>query len=169
MKRTFINLVFVLSWWASGATSIAIAQTELLDERAEDTEEQELETDRDAFTPATSTAGKRLTIVESSYSFIDNRKVAETHSFPEFLVRHGVSDWLELRLGWNYEVGGEGNSVSGGEGSEGLGGGGIKRESQISYGLKAAVTEQQGWVPRSAVILQGFTPTSGEEIGRAHV
>jgi hypothetical protein len=165
MKGVFTTLVFVLFWWASDATSTAIAQTELLDRGRNNTEERELETDRDAFTPATSTAGKRLTIVESSYSFIDNRKVAETHSFPEFLVRRGVSERIELRLGWNFEVGGEGDTVSGGEGSEGLGGGGIKRESQISYGLKATATEQEGWVPRSAAILQGFTPTSGEATG----
>ncbi len=165
MKRTFIILAIVWSWWASGATSTAIAQTEALDRGAENSEERELETDRDAFTPATSTAGKSLTIVESSYSFIDNRKVAETHSFPEFLVRRGVSERIELRLGWNFEVGGEGDAVSGGEGSEGLGGGGVKRESQILYGLKAVATKQDGWIPRSAAILQGFTPTSGEATG----
>ncbi len=69
----------------------------------------ELETDRDAFTPATSTAGQGTAIFESSYSFIDNRSVAETHSFPEVLLRYGVNDRIELRLGWNYEVGGTGD------------------------------------------------------------
>lgn len=162
MKRMFIIPVFVLSWWASCAISPAIAQIELLDRGVENTEERELETDRDAFTPATSTAGKRLTIVESSYSFIDNRKVPETHSFPEFLVRHGISERLELRLGWNYEVGGAADVISGGEGGTGLEGGGIRHESQMSYGAKVAVTEQKGWLPRSCAIVQGFTPTSGE-------
>lgn len=46
-------------------------------------EEDEIETDCDSFTPATSPAGKGRVIVESAYSFIDNRSVPETHSYPE--------------------------------------------------------------------------------------
>ena len=64
--------------------SAGLAQTALLGRQAEvesaaqgaeqDAERPEIETDRDAFTPATSTVGKSLTILESSYSFIDNRQ-----------------------------------------------------------------------------------------------
>jgi hypothetical protein len=149
----------------AGADHSAMAQTEQLDAGAEVSEERELETDRDAFTPATSTVGKSLAVVESSYSFIDNRNVAATNSFPEMIVRYGISGRIELRVGWNYEVGGAGDVVSGNDGSEGLGGGRIERESQVVYGLKAAITEQDRWVPRSATILQGYTPTSGEATG----
>ena len=42
----------------------------------------EIETDRDAFTPATRTVGRGRLIVESAYTFIDNRRVKETHSSP---------------------------------------------------------------------------------------
>src|SRR5262249_57778444 len=42
----------------------------------------------------------------------DNRRVPETHSFPELLLRYGLTKRLELRLGWNYEVG-SGNETSG--------------------------------------------------------
>ncbi|TWU29833.1 transporter [Bythopirellula polymerisocia] len=124
--------------------------------------EGEIETDRDSFTPATTTAGAGLAILEAAYSFIDNRSVPETHSYPELLVRRGVGDWFELRLGWNYEVGGAGSPVSGnvpsdfGEESE------LERASRVLYGFKARMTEQDEWIPESAVILQGFTPTSGE-------
>jgi len=155
-------LALVLCWIVGGNIARVVAQTEQLDREAEAPEEKELETDRDAFTPATSVAGKSLTIVESSYSFIDNRTVAETHSFPELLVRHGISERIELRLGWNYEVGGTGDIVSGNDGGEAFNGGEIERESQMLYGFKAAVTEQKGWMPRSTAILQGYTPTSGE-------
>src|SRR5580704_17905026 len=55
----------------------------------------EIETDRDSFTFATSTVAPRKTVVETSYSFIDNRAGPETHSFPELLARRGVNDWLE--------------------------------------------------------------------------
>ncbi len=62
-------------------------------------ERDEIETDRDSFTPATTIAGWRRLIVESAYSFIDNRGVKETHSYPELLLRYGLTERLELRLG----------------------------------------------------------------------
>lgn len=161
MWRMRLALVCWLVLGIGNSVPIAVAQTEPLEFAGEETEVRELETDRDAFTPATSTAGRGLTIVESSYSFIDNRRVAETHSFPEVLVRRGISERIELRLGWNYEVGGTGDVVSGNEGGEAFDGE-IERESQMLYGLKAAMSEQDGWVPRSAAILQAYTPTSGE-------
>lgn len=177
MTRTLLILVFVLSL-AGGVVPRAVAQTRQPQQRQpaqqteqsegegeagpDEPEERELETDRDSFTPATSTVGRRKAVLESSYSFIDNRSVAETHSFPELLTRFGVSERIELRLGWNYEVGGAGDVVSGNAGTEGFEGGRIERESQLSYGFKAAITEQYNWLPRSIFILQGFTPTSGE-------
>ncbi len=126
--------------------------------------EGHIETDRDSFTPSTSTAGCGLSIVEAAYSFIDNRNVAETHSFPELLVRRGVTDWLELRLGSNYEVGGASNSISSSSGGFGeMEEGGIETEANVSYGFKAQATLQRGFMPQSAVIVQATTPTSGLE------
>lgn len=124
--------------------------------------EGEIETDRDSFTPATTTAGNGLWIAEAAYTFIDNRGVPETHSYPELLLRRGVGDWLELRLGWNYEVGGAGSPVSGNIPSDFGDDAELERESRISYGVKAVLTDQCGCRPESAVIIQGFTPTSGE-------
>ena len=130
---------------------------------AQQAEAERIETDRDSFTPATVTVARRRLIVESAYSFIDNRGVPETHSLPELIARYGVSDWFELRLGANYEVGGESNSISG-SGSEGdFDSPEIKTEAKISYGFKAALTQQDGWMPRSIAILQAGTPTSGPE------
>ncbi len=125
-------------------------------------EPDEIETDRDSFTPATTTAGLQRLIVESAYSFIDNRRVAETHSFPELVARYGVRDWLELRFGTNYEIGGAGNPVSAIVPDDFSEMPGIEEEANVSYGLKAALTKQREWVPQSAVLLQAFTPTSGE-------
>jgi hypothetical protein len=73
--------------------------------------QEEIETDRDSFTPATTVVGRGRTVLESSYSFIDNRTSADSHSFPELLTRIGITDTIELRIGWNYEIGG-GGSVS---------------------------------------------------------
>ncbi|MDZ4657418.1 MAG: transporter [Bythopirellula sp.] len=130
--------------------------------QAQETEEEHIETDRDSFTPATTTAGAGRLILEAGYSFIDNRGVPETHSFPELIARYGVCDWLELRFGTNYEVGGESNAISGG-GSGDFESAEIESEAKVAYGFKAALTEQEGWLPRSAGIVQGNTPTSGAE------
>lgn len=127
-------------------------------------EEDHIETDRDSFTPATTIVGQGRSILEFAYSYIDNRDVFDTHSFPESLLRYGLNERIELRLGWNYEVGGAANAVSGssiGEVEEE--GAKLERESEISYGLKWAVTEQDGWRPQSAFIAQAFTPTSGPD------
>ncbi len=124
--------------------------------------EDSIETDRDAFTPVMTTAGRNRLISESSYSFIDNRSAPDTHSFPELLVRYGALRNLELRLGWNYEVGGGGNVVSGNESAESVDTPHLTREHRVLYGLKVQVTEQDAWMPASIAILQGFTPTGGE-------
>ncbi len=166
MLRTLGMLVVVLAFGAGVGIDVAMAQFEPFARRGgasegESVEAPELETDRDAFTPATSTVGRGIAVVESSYSFIDNRSVKDTHSFPELLLRRGLTENIELRLGWNYEVGGTGDVVSGNEGGEGGATGALERESQLLYGLKAGLTEQNGWTPRSALIVQGYTPTSG--------
>lgn len=122
-----------------------------------------IETDRDSFTPSTRTVEVGRWIFESSYSFIDNRDTADTHSLPELLLRYGLSDWLELRFGGNFEVGGEGADVSGGGGVEHLEGGQLVRETQLLYGAKLRLTEQHAWLPESSLILQGHTPTSGPD------
>lgn len=127
-------------------------------------DQEPLETDRDSFTPATSTVSKGWMIVESAYSFIDQRESKDTHSLPEFVARYGLTDWLELRFGAGYEVGGAGNSISsGGAGPGRSEPGAIESEAQLSYGFKIGLTQQDGWKPRSAVILQGISPTSGPE------
>ncbi len=134
------------------------------DEAAEETEgPEEIETDRDSFTPSTLTAPLGRLIAESSYSYIDNRRVADTHSYPELLLRYGVAKNMELRLGWNYEVGGGSSILSGIVESAPMGlGDELEKESRLLVGTKLFLSEQCGWIPQSAVVIQGLTPTSGE-------
>ncbi len=132
--------------------------------RGQEAEAEHIETDRDSFTPATSTVARSRFIVESAWSFIDNRNVPETHSFPELVTRYGVNDWLEFRFGANYEVGGAPADVSsGGWESSGEGEPELETAAHLSYGFKALLTEQDRWVPQSALIFQAGTPTSGSE------
>jgi hypothetical protein len=124
-------------------------------------EEEHLETDRDSFTPATTVVGRGRTILEGSYSFVDNANAPDHHSYPEFLARVGVNDWFELRLGGNYETGGPG-AISGAEvGGDEEEGPESTSESNVLYGFKVAVTTQIDWLPRSAFIAHATTPTSG--------
>ena len=132
------------------------------EEEMEDEEEDEIETDRDSFTPATTVAGWHRLIVESAYSFIDNRRVPETHSLPELVVRYGVADWIELRFGANYEVGGAGNPISANIPDDLADDPDLEDEANVSYGVKFALTDQIDGLPQTALLLQGFTPTAGE-------
>lgn len=137
---------------------------------AEGEEEDEIETDRDSFTPATTVAGFRRLIAESAWSFIDNRAVPDTNSVPELVLRYGLSDWLELRLGWNWEAGGAANAISsGGSEPEAPTQNEIERDSQITYGLKAALTSQGIWRPQSAVVLLAGTPTYGRDTATSFI
>lgn len=122
--------------------------------------EDHLETDRDSFTPSTRTANQGRWILESAYSFIDQRRTPEKHSLPELVLRYGVTERLELRVGWNYEVGAGSNVVSAVEAEEAEGPR-IEQEHAALYGLKARVTDQSNWIPESSFILQAFTPTGG--------
>jgi hypothetical protein len=83
------------------------------------------------------------------------------HTDPSgLLTMHTRVAWssLELRLGVNYEAGGPG-TVSGSE----VGGQDIETEdeSRVLYGVKVETSDQEGWLPRSAAVVQGYTPTYG--------
>jgi hypothetical protein len=125
-------------------------------------EGDEIETDRDSFTPALTTVGRGRLVVESAYSFIENRRVNETHSFPELLFRYGITERIELRFGWNCEIGGAPGDISSGEGSE-FASGKSETETNVAYGIKFALTRQDRLLPMTALIIQAATPTSGED------
>ena len=143
--------------------------------REENPFEDRIETDRDAFTPTPRLIGVGRLGIESAYSFVNNRGAKETHSLPELLVRYGLTDRVELRLGWSYEVGGESSTVSGSAGADDglrpveLEAGGLEealslvRESTLTYGAKVRLNDQAGWLPESSLILVGQSKTSGPE------
>jgi hypothetical protein len=128
-------------------------------------EYHELETDRDAFTPATTTVAAGQRLLESSYAWIDNRDAPATNSLPELLVRFGAAERLEWRLGFNYEQGSGGSVVTAVEVGEGLLGEELASESNLLYGFKLRLTDQEAWLPRSSLIVEAFTPVSGNVWG----
>ena len=105
-------------------------------------EEDEIETDRDAFTRSPRIVAPGRLVLESSYVFLDQDAEFEGHLYPDLLVSYGVCDWLELRLGWTYEVGKFHQLAHAGveRVEEGLG----------IYGVKLFLTSAEGWRPNSS-------------------
>lgn len=133
--------------------------------RASAAEFRELNTDRDAFTPATTTVDVGTMLTEASYVWIDNPGAPPTNSFPELLVRVGASERLEWRLGFNYEQGSGGAVVSAVEVGEAVLNAEAGSEASVLYGCKLLLAEGDGWIPRSVAIFEGFTPVAGEVWG----
>lgn len=144
--------VIMASWLGAAGAAVAV-------------EFGELDTDRDAFTPATMTAKEGTILTEASYVWIDNRDAPATNSFPELLVRLGTRPWFEWRLGVNYEQGSGGSVVSAVEVGEEPLGETSGSEANILYGCKMRLTDDDDWVPRSIVMVEGFTPVAGDVWG----
>lgn len=132
-------------------------------------EQVDLGSDRDAFTPCTHSVAAGVTLHEASYVFIDNLEGRPTNNYPEWLVRLGVTDQLELRFGVNYGVGSQGNVVTSVEVGEGTLDGSSLYETSLLYGLKLNTSTQDGWRPESAFILEATTPVYGNIFGTSPV
>jgi hypothetical protein len=133
-------------------------------ESDEEEREEFIETDRNSFTFAPMTPGSDRLIVESAYSFIKIGKEGAKHSFPETVFRYGIGDRLELRLGYNYEIGKKSEFAEG----DIVGNFGINAEQQILYGFKYALTRQKPrprfrYMPNSAFLAQAHTPVGSVE------
>jgi hypothetical protein len=74
-------------------------------------------------------------------------------------MRYGIGDRFELRLGWNFESGRERVAGAGDIGAFFA----ANAEQQMYYGFKAVVTKQANWIPASAFLMQGHTPTGGPQ------
>ena len=149
-------------WWPA----VAIAVSCLFPMPSSGTEAfPELNTDRDGFTPSAFVVDQGRVLVEASYVYIQNRDGRPTNAYPELLCRIGATEWLEWRIGANYEVGSQGNVVTNVEVGEAEKVGTASYESSVLYGLKASLAEQDGLLPQACFIMEGDTPTYGEEFG----
>lgn len=146
------------------ATVFTLAATGALAEEGWD-----LGTDRDAFTPCSHCVPYGTVLLESSYVFIDNISGPPTNNYPESLLRIGVSEWLECRVGANYGVGSQGTIVTSVEVGEGHLDGTTLYESSLLYGLKANLSKQDAFLPESCFIIEGSTPTFGDMVGTVPV
>jgi hypothetical protein len=132
------------------------------DGAASEEREEFIETDRNSFTFAPFPPGAGRLVVESAYSFLDIGDEGVKHSFPEAILRYGIGDRFELRLGYNIETGPESESAEG----DIAGNFGINAEQQVLYGFKYQISRQRAGfrlMPHSAFFAQAHTPISSIE------
>jgi hypothetical protein len=121
----------------------------------EDDEVDEIATDRPDFTESSSNVPVGRLQIESGYTFVrdhDKNSRLHAHSFPELLMRYGLTDEIELRLGWNYLVEDARHGLpdlsTNADGAADL---------YLAVGL--ALSKQKGCWPEAKINLQSTLPT----------
>jgi len=127
--------------------------------------DEPLATDRPDFTEASSSVGRGVIQLESGYTYTyddddANDIIRREHSGPEIVLRYGLTDRIEARLVWNYLW--ESNRENGvDQFTDGA--------DDLTVGSKVEITDEEGWIPESAVILHLITPTGGGAFSNHHV
>ncbi len=122
----------------------------------EDEGENPLIGDRPDFTESSCTVGRGVLQIESGYTYVYDRTAdaqVDGHVLPEALLRIGLTDYLELRIGW------EGYVFSR---EKDLGTGAVDHTdgaTDLDLGFKLEFNEQEGWIPESALIVSCTAPT----------
>ena len=114
--------------------------------------EERIETERHNFTQSATTVGCGVFQVEGGYSYFykdTEHEIEQSHTTPEMLFRYGVSDDIEVRLRWNYAwrfIDHADDEAS---------------AEDLRLSVKLGVTEQECWVPESALQVRMTAPTGG--------
>jgi hypothetical protein len=122
--------------------------------------EERIETDRHDFTQSPTTVGRGVTQLEAGYTFFYSdreEEIERAHTTPEMLVRLGLTDDIEFRLRWSYAwvLVDEAHDVDAAE--------------DLRWGFKLRATDQDGWVPGSALELRLTAPTGGRAFSTKRV
>ncbi|WP_298893419.1 transporter [uncultured Psychroserpens sp.] len=137
-KNTYLLIVLMLF-------SIAINAQ---DENQNNVTSEPLVTDRPDATEASSTVGKGVLQIETGglyESFEENSVTSQSYTFNTTLVRYGILDNIELRLGWDFVEGVtkvNGNKLD--NVTSGL--------SPLLLGVKIDITEEKNGMPEIALI-----------------
>ncbi len=105
-------------------------------------------TDRPDATEASSTVGKGVLQFETGAlydSFEDNNVKSENYTYNTMLIRYGILDNLELRMGWNFV---EGITTENGNKLDNVTSG----LSPLLLGVKIDIAEEKGAMPEIALI-----------------
>lgn len=127
---------------------------------ARDPFDERIETDRHDFTQSTKLVGRSVVQLEAGYSYFyhdEGEEIEQSHTMPEMLIRIGLSDDIEFRIRWTYASGfvDEGDNVDSAE--------------DLRWAFKLAMTEQERWIPESALELRFTAPTGGSAFSTERV
>jgi hypothetical protein len=122
--------------------------------------EERIETERHDFTQSTKTVGYHVAQVEAGYSYFyrdEHEEIEQSHTTPEMAVRIGLSEDIEFRIRWTYAWGfvDEGDNVEGAE--------------DLRWSFKLGMTEQDCWLPESAMEVRCTAPTGGSAFSTKRV
>ena len=166
--RLLILVAISLACQLAGSRNCAAQlRLEFLDDFAKSVEEyrdpyeERIETERHDFTQSATTVGHGVFQIESGYSYFSKQNEHEkenAHTYPEMLVRLGLSEDIEFRLRWHYVwiyAEDEPSRI----GSEDL------RDS-----LKFQLTreEEPSLMPTTALEVRGSAPTGGNQFTTNH-
>jgi hypothetical protein len=117
--------------------------------------EERIETERHDFTQSVTTVGRGVMQIESGYSYFFKETDLEkesAHTFPELLLRVGLTEDIEFRLRWNHVW------VFREDEEDRIG------SEDLRYGLKLQMTRERccSLLPTSALEIRGSAPTAGE-------
>ncbi len=116
--------------------------------------EERIETERHDFTQSAKTVGRGVTQVEAGYSYYykdEKSEIENSHATPEMLLRIGLSENIEFRLRWNYAW----RFIEEGHNEEGA--------QDLIWSIKLGITDQECWIPESALEIRNSAPTGGSD------
>lgn len=113
--------------------------------------EDPIETDRHDFTQSSRTLDRGVSQFEFGYTYFykdAEEEIDSTHTLPELAFRYGLTDDVEFKLRWNYAWRfSEDDQFDSAE--------------DMRLAFKIQLTENESWIPESALILRGSVPTGG--------
>lgn len=134
-------------------------------------EEKRLDTDRPHFPEASTTVGLGRMILESGYTYYGQRSTEyqQLQTYPEAVLRIGLfADWFEFRIGQSLSserlrvpdapTAGQTPLATPTTISQNVTG-----FDDLYLGVKLGLTEQEKWLPESALILSMTVPTGSRE------
>jgi hypothetical protein len=118
-------------------------------------DKDELQSDRPGFGDCPSTVGCGRCQLEMGYDYTyDHDNVAShiSHEYPQSLLRIGMfENWFEARVSWSQLQ--DTDRVFGGARTTVVG------SEDMDVGFKIALTPQQGWLPKTGLVVESRLPT----------
>ncbi len=154
-----LSLIVSFSARSRAASDTLFDWTRVAEEQKSDDsggdDKDELQSDRPGFGDCPSTVGCGRCQLEMGYDYTyDHDSVAShiSHEYPQSLLRIGMfENWFEARVSWSQLqntdriFGGPRTTVVGSE--------------DMNVGFKIALTPQQGWLPKTGLVVDAFLPS----------